>query len=1628
MVGSVWAQQSSRPVLFTQPDSLWMDVSSLIDIQQAGSEEEVTEGSVLDSLSTLLSEKEQLRFFEAAQAIYKKSPQPAEELKLFYECIRVGKVGLLNEEQLERLMVIVRSTYGFYPSKVGKHFLHNSLRLMTEGVLQRSTYSSTSLLKGNIDFGYIPAEGETLSQDMGEWFQWEEDSTATEVVEQEVEEEDNMGEVTWSSDQVYFESSDEQSEDTAWEEEQEKEEFVAIPENKKPMRVGPYLKLDEATLTFQANEDSLALEEITAEVFYLSDSILIQEAKVYWENVGYPRDSVYAVLKDFSFELGTRKIEAHSSNLFYYNYGDTLLEGNFQYSLTRINQTPEKAKYPYFQSYYHNVVIKERDYELTGGITLEGRKFSTEALGDQLSQLKVFKEDTLMITSRAKIFKKGSYGWESEEANLNINYLEKDSIVHPKGQLEYNYLNKTLFYLKADGIYEYSPYIFSFHKVGVYSNALHWNLQKGEMNLETWKASERVPSYVNSEHYFDLAKYKDLGSYYDFHPLALVYWMARKQNDPLVDIEELSERADIPLNLLERSIGLCVAEGYMDYDQTAGEVTLLPKGVFVHHAYLFYKRMHRLKRKTIPVASKDADSTQVAKTTKKLFDYDNLNLESTIEGAPNLTLYLKDSTLKVRGVERFSMSDTLRIQVTPRNKEVLLKENRNMMFGGEVRAGNLIFRGNQFDFDYDSFQVNLTDIQSVSFWLPGQQEEAPNSIVNTGGVLRMNGNNKSGMRQSKASFRAPEGGRMDFDEQVNSELKPEMIEALPESKRVYMKIPNINVDNINEEMDMTFSGEFYSGNIFIPFEDTIRLNMRDKAFGFKRKQQEYPLYEKDNAGYIGTLILDSKGLRGNGELNYLGSNFRSDDFQFYTDSVTTVGNSARIESEIHPRVDMDAYSMTWHVYQDSMVFNTMKRTIDDTEPPFRMYADMLQGGENIAFTGTLALMPSKVAGDGKIETQESKTESHNFKFRKRTYESDNSTFTIKGETVADKDGLRGVHMHVLGDLERNEVVIKKEGQDSQFTFPNNEFKTEIEEARWKILEKKVYMNSQGDRKNFASTKNGNSPLIIPGKHAIYDLQDYSLSIGGVENITVANSYIYPSEEDSVVMVGKGGEIENLENAEVVFDKDNQYHRLTNANIQVVDSRNYKGSGYYLYHNEENDTITLSIDEIGQEYVEDGEVETTIITAKGEVLEEDAFLFKPGFRFSGKYMLKHDMRYMGFDGKFRLEVDEEGLNWYTYKKDLSDPENDSLPVIIVDENLEMFGQNYNPKVGIYLNTLAMPQGTFLHYDEKLDKGRAIVKGVGKLSFKDGLYQVKGDGDMLTNPYYWNHITYDHMANEIRFEGKMELIKNVNIKEYQVDFYGKGHMNVPPLGEESLDAPIFESHAAIYLRAEALKKGKSAIKEDIGIDDDRGDSYEPQGAVILSHHRQEVLALLRPLIDNGDTELFGNFGETMETGELLYDIARLSENGILISNAHIKWSEEGAFYNEGTIGLVSAFGVMINQEVDGLIEIPKAGQRGDDYTFRLYFEKERVQYFISVERGKLSVWSSNEEFMNGFAKSKVVNLLEQDDVIKFRSNFNIVYLDKEPGFGDDFGNDNFDGGGTGSPMDDQVQPMDDDDGGF
>ena len=205
----------------------------------------------------------------------------------------------------------------------------------------------------------------------------------------------------------------------------------------------------------------------------------------------------------------------------------------------------------------------------------------------------------------------------------------------------------------------------------------------------------------------------------------------------------------------------------------------------------------------------------------------------------------------------------------------------------------------------------------------------------------------------------------------------------------YMHLKPFSIDSLENftKEGLAFGGNFVSAGIFPDFEETLTLQ-EDFSLGFIRETPPEGLAMFGAKGnYKATIKLSHDGLRGDGDLEYLTSVAKSDDFIFYPDSVNGVAQDYVISKQKSPVAYPPVKGVDVKVHWEPKLDHFYSYKIDNA-------FDMYEG--EVAHHGGLDLSPKGLDGFGNLDFADSYMKSNKFNFVYRKFHADTADFKLKG--------------------------------------------------------------------------------------------------------------------------------------------------------------------------------------------------------------------------------------------------------------------------------------------------------------------------------------------------------------------------------------------------------------------------------------------------------------------------------------------------------------------------------------------------------------------------------------------------------------------------------------------------------
>ena len=1500
---------SSDPTVFVQDvNAMMANTKNPVAIQTA---------TVFSTALTAYSPDQQKKIIEIFQKLGKsKKAKSHPNYTDLLTALNFAKGKKISESNIDSLLFITSKIIDLYDGKTVQAYL-NTIRIFLEkDLLYSSNYNRLRMSGGNFSFKFIEAKPSDGS--MGDWdIPTETEEPKADTTKKSVVEAQNDFFSDWD-----VPAEEDNGDGTIADPKEESVFDVGYNYPVQPSLEGPVIEFTGIDLAFASNSDSAVIKGASGTMMLKSGLFVGKGGVMDWSIAGAQPGEITAELREYNFPVKAMRLLSEGAKLSYAARTDSIIEGIFEYRENK-NKAKIVPSFPRFISFKSNVDIKGLDKNIVykGGLSLSGKRIYSSSVDEGFSTIEIQKDGITKVKASATKFELGDSLITSNFASMAL-YIEEDSITHPGTVFKYNKSKSTVRVTKQSS-FNFAPFIDSYHKIEIITDVIFWDMNKNDIEFNIVTAKNQIPATFESESFYHDDKYMRLRGLYRFHPLQVAVNYGDKNKLDEFYAGDVATAMGLEVNTFKGAMVQLMKLGYIDYNSQTGWIRLRPKA-----------RHYSLSSKN-----------------KK--DYDNITFISLSPGAVNATLNLENHELFVRGVDRIYISDSLKVNIAPDNKQIKIQKNRNFKFDGSINTETFKFVGKNFEFVYDTFLVHMPQIDQIKLAVVNKKKNKQGDTTNTkskvlgnelrysSGTLYINKpDNKSARKKipQYPIFDATSGASVFFDKKnINGGVYDTMVR---------FEIPPFRLDSLSSDDPHTigFEGTFKSGGIFPEFKEKLVV-MPDYSLGFKHKvpKDGYQLYE-GTGKYYSTISLDNKGIRGDGEIRYLSTNLWSKDFVFFKDSVKTEGTKTVTKEGSHhdaaagvtfAKMKVNDYRLRWLPKADSMFISNSKQPIvlyDST-------ATMI-GTANVTKNGTL--------GKGVLFTRGSVSESYKFHFEQQKFEARNAKFKIESDDP-DKPALSGIDVKLVFDLEWGIAKFNPEVEGvASNSFPYVQYKSSLQEGEWDLSKKIVTLAKPKDaditKSYFYSTKPDQDSLVYFATKGVYDIPKQTLNISGIPYIKVADALIYP--DSGKVTIEQNALMTTLQKATIDIDSVKKYHHLYDGTIDITSRLKFGGVATYRYVNLGNDTLSIKFQDFRSEAGRKKK-EGMHTVATGLVKEDDNLFIGPKIIYKGKVLMYAESPYLVFDGYIKLDL-KGALNYSEWLKYNNDGENKLVKIDL---------QNAVSDNGVPLSTgMHLDKRTNQLYTSFISKKVTqtdpdffIADKAFEYSLDSNEFRVGNGEKFAGNSFVGNNMRYNDSTSVLHYSGKFTLLqedeKNTNIKLISA---GNG---IALLKDNDYN---FNALLAFNINMNSKITAAMAVQMKNACDVLPYDSlYNPEQQLV---DNLELLEKVGSIVgQNG----LSNYQARMSTGNaplngLNADMAK----SITFSKVKMKWSSTyKAFYSVGAIEIAGIMKTELKKKIKGYIEIRK-NAKGDVVT--IYMEPTPNNWnFITYSDNRLACVSSSED---------------------------------------------------------------------
>lgn len=1511
----------------SEPNKFIRDITNLVQSKKQSEYSDIAEVFEFFWANDSINEATKKGFIHLIKTVHDKNLPVIPYYTRNMELIRlINSTTNINQKDMDSLFSTTEKVLMYHPRIEINSYYNILITFFSQDALYKtnnsSFYNNGGLLKiryvnaPTVSYEETPTETQT-NNDLGSFDDWgsgEDSDWGT------VDESDDWGSDDWGNDSNSWGTEETKKEDATNDKEEVNEDAIlaGFQGEPAPPIEGPVIEYEGASFNWVTRFDTLSIKNANATLLLTDGTLIGEGGTVDWTSAGLD-SSVFVELDKYNFNINKTGFSAENVKLNYPEKLEAPIDGTFEFQSSP-HKTKAEAEFPRFMSYKSNINIKDlgEDIKYRGGFSLRGHKIYSSSVLGGACLLEVYYEGVKRFKARAKFF-------VMEDSMITANsvitsvYFGKDSLYHPGTRLNYNRNNKLLRLYKNDGGFKNAAFEDSYHHLEILVDALYWTLGDSTISMTMLTAKTESAAYFESFDNYQLKKYAQLKGLYRFHSLQMVVYYSEKKNKTSFYVDDLAKSyKNIPTENIRSSMRGLMLYGYIDYNPKTGFISLKDK------------------------------ATHYVESRRQEKDYDNITFESIAPPEYNAYLNLKNNDLRVTGVDAIPISDSLDVTFYPKNREVIIKEGRNMVFDGLVTTNSYLFNGRDFTFNYENFDVDLKNIDSLKFEVDIKdtttgkslgKKQLNNQLKYTSGLLTIDEPNNKATRKRNPRyphFDAVAGAYVYFSGK-------DILNGAYDST-LYYKIPPFDMDSLSGDIEsLGFEGTFHSP-AFPTFEQKLKV-MPDHTFGFEHSAPEegYQLY-RGKATFFGDLHLDAGGLRGDGRIEFYNTTLYSNDFVFYLDSVKTIGTKCFTREGTHPDLSenvvfpkqfVDTYDLNWQVSKDSM-------NISNLEHNFKIFRD------SIDFTGTISLTTNQgMLGNGVVKPPLSQIISTHIVFNQFGLESDYSQFEI----VYDAKQLPAVKsdfVKVKLDLnERKAWFNPQEEGIASNSFPLLEYKTSINDGVWDMDEKTVVFSKpeEADIKKsyFYSTNKTQDSLVFSAEDAIYYIDSMRLDISGVPYIKVADGKVIPG--DHFLHIHPNAKIDTLYNSEVILDTVNEYHHFYRGKIKIFSRKKFNGEAEYSYVNVEKDTMWIKFSSFALHDFNEGQKKQRDIHSitKAFVLEEDSLKISDHILYKGHVELYGHQEGLYMDGFVKLNLHGH-IQSNLWLKNLSEK---GLKHEVVIDLTKQKDSLYN---GIILTGGKKLQSLFLSKPPTGNHEKLFTAG-GVIFFNEehNEFEVSTLAHLRGESMSENIFAYNEEEEEFRFEGRFNLLTPLEKPNVRMKFAG--------IGTNKLDSNSFHIKGLAKLYMEMPSQCYEMFGKNIA--DYALVTGQKGAALAVSDTLYQEVAYLA-----GDKA--GKAFSSMGGHSSLVNVDKFFTEGIIFNKLEMKWNPyNNAWYSVGKLGISNIASFDVNANLKGYLEIKKSS-RGDEVNFFIEIN-ENMWYYFSFKNNVLLVAATSYDFI-GYLDSK------------------------------------------------------------
>ena len=1220
-----------------------------------------------------------------------------------------------------------------------------------------------------------------------------------------------------------------------------------------------------------------------------------------WTRVGMDSAKMYAELVKYTVDFTSGFVTADTAWLNYPLLFEKPLAGKvIDRAMTQ--SMGESSVYPQFNSF--QAVLKDFPFgraKFSGGFGMKGKTIIGTSVDSVKAQMVFSYKDKPVLKVKAKeiIVRGERVHTMKAEAIITI---DKDSIYHP--QIEFTYRLKDHFvslYRSDQGISQ-APFFDTYHNIEFYCDEIRWLLDNPKIDIDM--INDNQPAKFESNNYFRDIRYEKIQGILDYNPLVRVKQYTEKLKITGFFIDDYaaffkSNKSDIKIQMIELN-----DKGFVSYDSEREYV--------------------KVRRKLQDYVNAHAGKT----------DFDAIAFFSVIKRYPNASLSLINNDLVVQGVPKFYFSDSQNVYIIPKDQQITMKKNRNMDFSGKLHAGKVEFFGNGFSFDYTSFQIRLSNVDSMKFLYKddetGTDLPVKSALQNIYGTLSIDHPfNKSSRKKYPGYpiFKSETGENIYYD-------KPTTYNGVYNRNRFSFKLDPFTLDSLNELNFETIKleGTLLAGGIIPDMRGDLNLQ-EDKSLGFKIPEASYPMYGGKGTGNIALYLSDS-GFFGSGKLEYLTSTSSSKKFELFLDSMNADCDAFENKrNTLFPTVDAVNTFERWMPYSDSLLVKDKDRTMQVSD-------------KRSDFHGALLFTPAAMTGNGFIDMDKARLIATLMYLKPDNIVTDDGVFQLKSHIDSTKFAFKSgsVKGNINLTARKGDFVLNTQGINTDFTF--NQYAGSFEEFTWLMDKQTIDFKSKPSNDAISSylisVRTTQEGLTFKTALTTLDLRDYTLYAKNIPFIAVCDARIFVDSQK--VVIREGANMDELINAKITADTINKYHNIEQAKLKIEGRFALRGTGTYEYVDQKKNKQKFFLNEIGIDSAHR-------LLAKTDIPDSILFFAGTNIRFQGRVLLRSIEKNLEYDGFFlpKHKLPYPRTDWFRNTAVIS-PDS-----VFINVQQTLTNQNRQALTnGFYIsNDSAHAYAAFFTRKRNgSDPELMKVEGVLYYDEKDKEFRLGSSEKLFKEGLKGNTLRVNEGKQTTTGEGRFKF------------GYETGKFEFITAGTATLNASdtSFSMHLAALLNFPIPSSALKLMYDSLYNQSDNGEAPSFKADFMKKAVAEWVddknIVKATDEIDDNNVKLIPELQKT-----------------IFISELKMKWNPASrSLISIGNIGINSFEKFRLERMVKGRLEMTKR-RSGDDFVLYIESPQNGSWYFFKYHRNILYVVASDALF-NQYIKDNIDKLSKDE----------------------------------------------------